>query len=208
MKLIEMSVNQYLETLISDAPAPGGGSVSALAGAQGAALIAMVCDLTTAKKKYESDHDLCREIKAEATALYDELRKSVDLDTDAYNLVADAFKMPKSTDDEKAARKAAIAAGTLEATKVPYNVMRMAGKGLDLAKKLNGHFNTNCASDFGVGVLNFLACMQGAWLNVKINLPGVKDADFKAECSETCASLISEYTDAANALFSEISNSL
>ena len=184
MKLIDLKLNEYLDILLSDAPAPGGGSVSALAGAQGAALIAMVCDLTTMKKKYEEDHELCREIRKDAAVLYTELAASIDRDTDAYNLIADAFKMPKETDEEKAARKKAIADGTLEATKVPFNTLKLSYEGLKLADKLYGHFNTNCASDYGVGVLNFMAAIRGAWMNVKINLPGVKDEEF-AEMAET-----------------------
>ena len=105
MKLVDMKVNEYLDILISDAPAPGGGSVSALAGAQGAALMSMVCDLTLMKKKYADDHELCGQLKEEAKALYADLTAAIDRDTDAYNLIAAAFKMPKETDEEKAARK-------------------------------------------------------------------------------------------------------
>ena len=105
MKLIDLKLDEYLDILISDEPAPGGGSVSALACAQGAALISMVCDLTTAKKKYADDHELCRQIKEEAVKLYGDLKAAIDKDTDAYNLVAAAFKMPKETDEEKAAAK-------------------------------------------------------------------------------------------------------
>ena len=87
MKLIDLKLNEYLDVLLSDAPAPGGGSVSALAGAQGAALVGMVCDLTTAKKKYAEEHERCAAIKEEAVALYEELAASIDRDTDAYNLI-------------------------------------------------------------------------------------------------------------------------
>ena len=204
MKLVDLKVKEYLDILISDEPAPCGGSVSALAGAQGAALLSMVCDLTTMKKKYADDHALCGEIKEEARALYSELTASIDRDTDAYNLVAAAFKMPKGTDEEKAARKKAIAEGTLEATKVPYSVMQLAMKGLELADRLQGHFNTNCASDYGVGVLNFLACIRGAWLNVKINLPGVKDEAFAAECEAEGKRIMAEGEKIAERLYKEI----
>ncbi|MDO4869629.1 MAG: cyclodeaminase/cyclohydrolase family protein [Bacillota bacterium] len=208
MKLIDLKLNEYLDILLSDAPAPGGGSVSALAGAQGAALMAMVCDLTTSKKKYADEHEYCAAVKEEATALYEELAASIDRDTDAYNLIAAAFKMPKETPDEKAARKKAIADGTLEATKVPFSVMEYAFKGLQLADRLQGHFNTNCASDFGVGVLNFMTCMRGAWFNVKINLPGVKDEAFAAKCEEEGASMLKQGQEIADRLAKEIEESL
>lgn len=208
MKLIDLKLNEYLDVLLSDAPAPGGGSVSALAGAQGAALMAMVCDLTTSKKKYADEHEYCAAIKKEAVALYEELAASIDRDTDAYNLIAAAFKMPKETPDEKALRKKAIADGTLEATKVPFSVMEYSYKGLKLADRLQGHFNTNCASDYGVGVLNFMTCMRGAWLNVKINLPGVKDEAFAAKCEEDGKKMLAEGEEIARRLYAEIEGSL
>lgn len=208
MKLIDLKLNEYLDVLLSDAPAPGGGSVSALAGAQGAALVGMVCDLTTAKKKYAEEHERCAAIKEEAVALYEELAASIDRDTDAYNLIAAAFKMPKGTPDEKALRKKAIADGTLEATKVPFRVMELSYKGLELADRLQGHFNTNCASDLGVGVLNFITCMRGAWLNVKINLPGVTDEAFAVKCEEEGKAMFAKGEAIADRLFAEIEGGL
>lgn len=208
MKLIELHVNEYLDILLSDAPAPGGGSVSALAGAQGAALMAMVCDLTTSKEKYADEHELCAEIREKAGALYEGFAKAVDDDTDAFNLVSNAFKMPKGTDEEKAARKKAIADGTLEATKVPYHVMEMAHEGLALAERLQGHYNRNCDSDYGVGVLNLLTCMRGAWLNVKINLPGVKDEALAEEYAKTGQAWIEEGEKIAERIYAEIEEGL
>lgn len=208
MKLIELKLNEYLDILLSDAPAPGGGSVSALAGAQGAALLAMVCDLTTSKEKYADDHSLCAEIREKAGALYEGFAKAIDDDTAAFNLVAAAFKMPKGTDEEKVARKKAIADGTLEATKVPYHVMEMASEGLALAEKLQGHYNRNCDSDYGVGVLNLMTCMRGAWLNVKINLPGVKDETLAAEYEAAGKKMLADGEVIANRIYGEIEEAL
>ena len=204
MKLIELKVNEYLDILLSDAPAPGGGSVSALAGAQAAALLAMVCDLTTSKEKYADDHSLCAEVREKAGALYEGFAKAVDDDTAAFNLVSAAFKMPKGTDEEKAARKKAIADGTLEATKVPFQVMEMAREGLDLAERLQGHYNSNCDSDYGVGVLNLMTCMRGAWLNVKINLPGVKDEELAENYAKSGRAMIEEGEKIARRIYGEI----
>ena len=208
MKLIDLKLDEYLDILISDEPAPGGGSVSALACAQGAALISMVCDLTTAKKKYADDHELCGQIKEEAVKLYGDLKAAIDKDTDAYNLVAAAFKMPKGTDEEKAARKKAIADGTLEATKVPLSVMKMGMEGLKLADRLYGHFNKNCASDLGVGVINLMTGIQGAWMNVKINLPGVKDEAFAAEAEAEGKKILDEGKQIADRLYKAIEEEL
>ena len=208
MKLIELRVNEYLDILLSDAPAPGGGSVSALAGAQGAALMAMVCDLTTSKEKYADEHALCAQIREKAGVLYEGFAKAVDDDTAAFNLVSNAFKMPKGTDEEKAARKKAIADGTLEATKVPYHVMEMAREGLALAEQLQGHYNRNCDSDYGVGVLNLLTCMRGAWLNVKINLPGVKDEALAENFAKAGKTMLEEGEKIAERIYSEIEEGL
>ena len=177
MKLVDMQVKDYLELLKSDAPAPGGGSVSALAGAQGVALFMMVADLTTSKAKLEEFHAVCAEAKEKGMPLYEELTAGIDKDTEAFNLIADAFKMPKETEEEKAARRQAIADGSLAATEVPFRNMQLAYEGLQLAQTMVGKSNPNCASDLGVAILNLRACVYGAWMNVKINLPSVKDAD-------------------------------
>ena len=94
MKLVDLKVNEYLDVLKSDVPAPGGGSVSALAGAQGAGLFMMVADLTLGKEKYADYQDVCKEAKAKGPELYAKLFDGVDKDTEAFNLVSAAFKMP------------------------------------------------------------------------------------------------------------------
>lgn len=175
MKLVDMTVTSYLDLLNSDAPAPGGGSASALCGAQGAALVSMVAGLTIGKKKYPDDQELCAEVAVKASKLKDALLAQVDKDTEAFNLVSAAFKLPKETDEEKAVRSKAIADATLVATQVPFETMKLCLEALQYSKALIGHSNTNAASDLGVSALNLITCMKGAWLNVLINLGGVKD---------------------------------
>ena len=175
MKLVEMTVSSYLDLLNSDAPAPGGGSASALCGAQGAALVSMVAGLTIGKKKYPDDQELCIEVAKKASELKDALSAQIDKDTEAFNLVSSAFKLPKETEAEKAARSKAIADATLVATEVPFETMKLCLETLHYTKSLIGHSNTNAASDLGVSALNLITCMKGAWLNVLINLGGVKD---------------------------------
>lgn len=175
MKLVDMTVTSYIDLLNSDAPAPGGGSASALCGAQGAALVSMVAGLTIGKKKYPDDQELCAEVAVKASKLKDALLAQVDKDTEAFNLVSAAFKLPKETDEEKAARSKAIADATLIATQVPFETMTLCLETLKYSKALIGHSNTNAASDLGVSALNLITCMKGAWLNVLINLGGVKD---------------------------------
>ena len=175
MKLVDMTVTSYIDLLNSDAPAPGGGSASALCGAQGAALVSMVAGLTIGKKKYPDDQELCAEVAKKASELKNALLAQVDKDTEAFNLVSAAFKLPKETDEEKAARSKAIADATLVATQVPFETMQLCLEALKYSKALLGHSNTNAASDLGVSALNLITCMKGAWLNVLINLGGVKD---------------------------------
>lgn len=172
-----MKITEFLDVLKSDAPAPGGGSASALSGAQGCALLMMVADLTLGKEKYRDFEEICLQAKKKGQSLYEELRASVDRDTEAFNLISAAFKLPKDTDEEKAVRRAAIADGTLTATEVPFNTMKLGFEALKLVESLVGKSNPNCSSDLGVGALHLKACIEGSWLNVKINLPGVKNEE-------------------------------
>lgn len=172
-----MKITEFLDVLKSDAPAPGGGSASALSGAQGCALLMMVADLTLGKEKYRDFEEICLQAKKKGQSLYEELRASVDRDTEAFNLISAAFKLPKNTDEEKAVRRAAIADGTLTATEVPFNTMKLGFEALKLVESLVGKSNPNCSSDLGVGALHLKACIEGSWLNVKINLPGVKNEE-------------------------------
>ena len=184
MKLTEMQVSDYLQLVASDAPAPGGGSASALVGAQGVGLFTMVAGLTLGRKKYVDFADNCNEIIEAGKPIVAELTAQIDRDTDAYNMISDAFKMPKETDEEKAARKAAIREATIVATNAPLYTLELCHKGMELGKKLIGKFNTNCASDFGVGALNVKAAAYGAWMNVLINVSGLDEetaAGYKAK---------------------------
>ena len=180
MKLVEMTVTDYMEILGSDAPAPGGGSAAALCGVQGACLVTMVAGQTTSKARYEAEWPVAQKVIDEGKPIADALLAQIDKDTEAYNLVAAAFKMPKETDEDKAVRRKAIADATLVATEVPFETLRLAVSAMELANTLPGHYNTDCASDLGVGIQNLHTAAHGAWMNVKINLGGVKDPE-KAE---------------------------
>ena len=208
MKLVDMQVKEYLDVLKSDAPAPGGGSVSALAGAQGVGLFMMVADLTLGKEKYADYQDVCKAAKEKGMPLYEELVEGIDKDTEAFNLVAAAFKMPKGTDEEKAARKQAIADGTLVSTEVPFRTMQLGYEGLMLAKTMIGKSNPNAASDLGVAILNLTGCIKGAWLNVKINLPGVKDEAKAKYYAEEGQKMFDEADGIAHELYNQVAESL
>lgn len=208
MKLIDLKMSEYLDILFSDAPAPGGGSVSALAGAQAAAMMGMVANLTIGKKKYIDWEEDCKAAKIKAEDLYRRFAEAIDKDTEAYSLVAAAYKMPKETDEEKAARSKAIADATIGATEVPFSVMQMADEGFDVVQELLGKSNPNAVSDLGVAVLNLMSCMKGAWLNVKINLPGLKDEEMAARFASEGKALIEKNETLARSLYKEIEESL
>ena len=180
MKLADMTLTNYLDLLKSDAPAPGGGSVSALSAAQGAALVSMVCELTIPKEKFAEYKELCTEVRDEIIEVYNELIIGIDKDTDAFNNLSAAFKMPKTSEEEKAERSRAIQAATIGDTEVPYETMAVCMKGLEITKKIVGKSNPGASSDLGVAALNLLAGLKGAYLNVKINVPSIKDEAVKA----------------------------
>ena len=207
-KLIDLKVNEYLKTLRSDAPAPGGGSVCALAGAQGAGLLLMVCSLTAGKEKYRDFEDVIKEVRPVLEEAEEALTAGIDRDTEAFDLVMDAFAMPKSTDEEKAARSEAIQKGTIASTEVPLENMEHALKALEAAEKLAGKFNPNCMSDFGVGVMNLKLCIQGAYMNVKINLPSIKDKDLAAELAKRADEAVLDGTGIADGLYSYAEDAL
>ena len=177
MKLAEMTVTQFADVLASDAPTPGGGSTAALAGALGAALTAMVCRLTEGRKKYEEFQDYILEVKEKATRLQAQFIDVMDRDTEAFMVISNAYGMPKATDEEKAARSAAIQKGLEGCTATPFEMMEIATETLELTESLLGKTNDSAASDLGVSALSLRAAIQGAWLNVLINIGSLKNKE-------------------------------
>ncbi|MFM2385731.1 MAG: hypothetical protein RL660_488 [Bacteroidota bacterium] len=174
-KLINMKLNAFATETASESPAPGGGSISAYAGALGAALGTMVANLSSHKKGWD---DRCAEFSAHAEngqALMKELLALVDEDTNAFNTIMNAFSLPKNTDEEKAIRSKAIQDATLYATEVPLRTMRAAATAMPLCKAMAEIGNPNSVSDAGVGALCIKVAVHGAYLNVKINAVGLKD---------------------------------
>ena len=179
MKLSEMNVAQFVETLSSDAPAPGGGSAAALMGAMGAGLAAMVACLTQGRKKYAAYAEFAAVVEEKGKDLQDRLLDVMERDTEAFNAVSAAFSMPKETEEDKAARSAAIQAGLKACTETPLECMALGCEAVILAHGfLEQGFNSSSASDLGVAFLSLKAAMQGAWLNVLINLSSIKDEAF------------------------------
>lgn len=208
MKLVDMKVQEYLDVLKSSSPAPGGGSVSALSGAQGVALVMMVCDLTIGKEKLAKYEENCKAVKEKAEGIYKELCESIDRDTEAFNIVANAFKMPKGTDEEKKLRSEEIQRGTLEATKVPFNTLKLCYEGMKIAKEIVGRSNPNAASDIGVAALNLKSAAQGAWLNVKINLGSLKDEVVRNDIEASSLQALSECEKLGDDIYEEVNQTI
>ena len=197
-KLVDRTVTSFVDECSMDSPAPGGGSVAALSGALGAALANMVANLTVGKKGYEAVAEEMKQVAAEAQGLKDKFMSAIDRDTDAFNKVMDAFKMPKSTPEQKEARLSAIQEGTKQATLVPLEVLRMVPRALELALAVAERGNKNSASDAGVAALALRTAAEGAWLNVRINLAGITDTGFTTEVRAEGLSILSKARAAAD----------
>jgi formiminotetrahydrofolate cyclodeaminase len=168
----------FLDELASSSPAPGGGSVAALAGALGTALTAMVCSLTIGKKKYAGVEEEMKKILLQAEEMRGLFTALIDKDTEAFNKVMEAFSLPKETEPQKALRSAAIREATKEATNVPLEVMKHCIDALALAQQVAASGNVNSISDAGVSAYMLHAAVEGAALNVRINLNNLNDSEF------------------------------
>ncbi len=188
--LTRKMISAFLDDLASPSPAPGGGSVAALAGALGSALTTMVCNLTIGKKKYAPVEEDMKKVRAEAEKLRARFTELVDEDTVAFNKVMEAYTLPKDSEAQKTIRSAAISAATKEATLVPLEVMKHCIDAMALAQQVASSGNTNSASDAGVSALMLHAACEGAALNVKINLNGLSDGEFVGWKSDEVESLL------------------
>lgn len=174
-KLIDLSVEGFAEETASESPAPGGGSISATMGAFGSALATMVANLSSHKAGWDDRWEEFSNWADKGKFYMDQLVKMVDEDTNAFNKIMDAFGLPKGTDEEKAARTAAIQAATLYAIEVPFRVMQLSYESMEVIKAMAEVGNPNSVTDAGVGALAARSAVYGAFLNVKINAASLKD---------------------------------
>jgi len=188
--LTNMTLSGFLDELASSSPAPGGGSVAALAGAVGAALTSMVCNLTIGKKKYAGVEADMKAILSQAESLRGQFTRLIDKDTVAFNKVMEAYGLPRETDPQRALRSAAIAEATKEATLVPLEVMKHCIDAMALVQEVAADGNQNSVSDAGVSAVMLNAACESAALNVRINLNSLSDSDFVGWKSEEVESLL------------------
>ena len=204
MKLVEMKVNEFVDLMASDEPAPGGGSAAALEGALGAALTAMVCALTVGKKKYADVQELAIESQKKGNELKAQFVDVIDRDTEAFNAVSAVFAMPKDTDEEKAARKAAMQEALKGCTKTPFEMMELACQALELTRSVVGKLNASAASDLGVAALSLRAGIQGAWLNVLINIGSLKNKDLAADYKKKGEEMLAKALPLADKIYENV----
>lgn len=182
--LTEKSIHEFLAELKSDSPAPGGGSAAALAGAVGAALGAMVGNLTVSSAKYANVHAEMKQLIPSLEGKLKSLEGYIDEDTEAFNQVMAAYKLPKSTDAEKLLRSQVIQQALQEASKLPMKVAQVCMEVLELSYKMLELGNSNAASDAAVAGRMAHAAVWSAVYNVEINVASIKDADFVNQMSE------------------------
>ena len=174
-QLVDMSLMDFMEETASESPAPGGGSVSAYLGSLGAALTTMVANLSAHKRGWDDRWEEFSEWAEKGKAIQEKLLTLVDEDTRAFNAIMTAFGLPKRSKEEQTARQTAIDVATIQAIEIPFEVMSTAFTGYEVANAMVTTGNPNSVSDAGVGALALHACIEGAWLNVKINAADLKD---------------------------------
>ncbi len=177
-KLVSMSLLEFADETASESPAPGGGSISAYLGSLGASLAAMVANLSSHKKGWDDRWEEFSNWAEKGQYFKDELNKMVDLDTKAFNKIMTAFGLPKTTEEEKQMRAAAIADATRFAIEVPYKVMSLAFESMQVIKAMTEIGNPNSVSDAGVAALCARSAVMGAYMNVRINCSGFDDKSF------------------------------
>lgn len=188
--LLEMTLPDFASETASESPAPGGGSIAAYVGSLGAALGTMVANLSANKRGWEEQLPHFSAQAEQGQALMARLLAKVDEDTQAFNGIMQAFRLPKGNDQEKQARQVAIQAATKHAVEIPFEVMKIAFETLDLLEDMARQGNPNSISDIGVGTSCIHTAVYGAYLNVLINLKDIKDENYATSRREEATSIL------------------
>lgn len=205
MALADLSIKEFLAKTASNSPVPGGGSIAALSAAIAASLSEMVAHLTIGKKGYEALEEEMQEIAKDAFQYRERLIRYIDKDSNAYNDVMAAFKLPKGTEQERNNREGAIQEALINATLVPLDVARDAFKIIELAGKAVKQGNKNAVTDAGVAVMMARTAALSALYNVKINLASIKDTNFVEEIREEIKHMESEIVNRESEIISDVS---
>ena len=183
MKLVEQRVIDFVAATASKEPTPGGGAIAALTAATGAALAEMVANLTFGKKGYEAVQTEMEALQAKAEEIRNRMLELSQADADVFNIFMNALGLPKNTDEEKAIRTAAIQQAYKDAAMVPFEIGELANQIFDLAELASQKGNQNLITDGIIAAINARAAVKAAFLNVRINLSGIKDENFVADVS-------------------------
>ena len=205
---VNKKMTGFIDEVSRDSPAPGGGSIAALAGSIAAALASMVANLSIGKGEFDSKYDELNDLAEKAQDIKDQLLNAVDEDAQAFNTVLEAMRLPKDTDEQKATRQRALEEGYKHATQVPLTTARLCRLALDLCLAAARAGNTAAMSDAGVGALMAHAGLQGAIYNVRINLPSIKDQSFVMEIQKQLDELLQEAHEVAEAVKEEVEKAL
>jgi len=197
MKFADMTVAQFLEALASPAPTPGGGTASAVAGAMAASLFVMVTSLAKSNTNTDEEKAALAAAKAALEPLVTTLSALADADAAAFDEVMSAYRLPKATEDDKAARSAAIQKALQGATVVPLQTLRACAAAMAQAETVAACSNRSAVSDVGVAIGLLEAAAAGAVANVTINLGGVRDGQFTAATGEETSGLMAAITSQA-----------
>ncbi|MGB8647984.1 MAG: cyclodeaminase/cyclohydrolase family protein [Anaerolineae bacterium] len=181
MPFSDKTIQEFIDELASPSPAPGGGAAAALSGALGAALVAMVCRLTVGRKNYENVSDELEALIPRAESKRRTLMELFEADSAAYDAVIATYKLPKETEQDKAARTVAIQSALKRAAEVPFHIASACADVLDMDLPVAAKGNKNAASDAGSAALLAEAGLRAALLNVEINLAGIKDEAYVQE---------------------------
>lgn len=181
MKLVEQRVIDFVAATASKEPTPGGGAIAALTAATGAALAEMVANLTFGKKDYEAVQTEMEELQAKAEEIRNRMLELSQADADVFNIFMKALGLPKNTNEEKAIRTAAIQQAYKDAAMVPFEIGELANQIFDLAELASRKGNQNLITDGIIAAINARAAVKSAFLNVRINLSGIKDESFVEE---------------------------
>ncbi len=209
MILSDMQLNGFVHSLASGSPAPGGGSASALIGALGAGLTVMVACLTQGRKKFAEYADKAAEVERQCKTLTERFLDVMDRDTEAFNAFSAAFAMPRETEEQKAARSAAMQEGLIICTETPLQCMELCLYAARICFDfLDSGFNTSAASDLGVAFLSLKTAAQGAWLNVLINLSSISDQTYSDAVRKKCQALLDQLLPLADEGYTRVLASL
>lgn len=208
MRFAELTNQDFVAQLASKASVPGGGGASALVGALGTALGNMVGSLTVGKKKYAAVEDDILALQAQATALQEELLELIDKDAELFEPLAQAYSLPKETDEQKAEKERVMAVVLNDACQPPLAMMRACCKAIDLHQEFAAKGSRLAISDVGVGVIFCKAALQGASLNVFINTKAMTDRSLAAQINAETEQMLAQYVPLADEIFASVESGL